>query len=269
MHPATPSLASLQNSSTPPAGSYESDRALQEYLLFHYGASEELLPYEYGPHGALNFAVRCVSGCIQPNRLKPGARALDLGCAVGRSCYELARWCTEVVGVDYSHRFIAAAEQIRSHGSIRYASREEGEKVVERIAHRPAETDWNRIRFEQGDAMNLGNKLGMFEVVLMANLVDRLSDPARCLRSLAGLVQQGGQLVITSPYTWMEEFTPKQNWLCADASGQSRSSLEGMADALGHAFRLERTGDLPFLIREHARKYQWSVAQASCWTRVD
>jgi hypothetical protein len=103
----------------------------------------------------------------------------------------------------------------------------------------------------------------------MANLVDRLSDPARCLRSLAGLVQQGGQLVITSPYTWMEEFTPKQNWLCADASGQSRSSLEGMADALGHAFRLERTCDLPFLIREHARKYQWSVAQASCWTRVD
>ena len=25
--------------------------------------------------------------------------------------------------------------------------------------------------------------------------------------------------------------------------------------------------DLPFLIREHARKYQWSVAQATIWRR--
>jgi hypothetical protein len=25
--------------------------------------------------------------------------------------------------------------------------------------------------------------------------------------------------------------------------------------------------DLPFLIREHARKFQWSVAQASLWKK--
>jgi hypothetical protein len=27
------------------------------------------------------------------------------------------------------------------------------------------------------------------------------------------------------------------------------------------------TKDLPFLIREHARKFQWSVAQATLWER--
>jgi hypothetical protein len=32
-------------------------------------------------------------------------------------------------------------------------------------------------------------------------------------------------------------------------------------------FNLVTTKDLPFLIREHARKFQWSVAQASIWQR--
>jgi hypothetical protein len=31
---------------------------------------------------------------------------------------------------------------------------------------------------------------------------------------------------------------------------------------------LESIRDLPFLLREHARKYQWSVAQASLWRRI-
>jgi hypothetical protein len=32
-------------------------------------------------------------------------------------------------------------------------------------------------------------------------------------------------------------------------------------------FTLARTLELPFLIREHARKFQWSVAQATVWIR--
>jgi 2-polyprenyl-3-methyl-5-hydroxy-6-metoxy-1,4-benzoquinol methylase len=35
-------------------------------------------------------------------------RALDIGCAVGRSSFELARNFKEVVGIDFSHRFVLA-----------------------------------------------------------------------------------------------------------------------------------------------------------------
>ena len=41
-------------------------------------------------------------------------RGLDVGCAVGRSSFELSRLCAEVIAVDYSQTFIEAAEQIRS-----------------------------------------------------------------------------------------------------------------------------------------------------------
>jgi putative 4-mercaptohistidine N1-methyltranferase len=268
MYPAISPQGSTQNSLDVPLNPYESDSALQEYLLFQYGVQEEMLPYENGPHNALDYAVRCVSECVDFARLKKNARALDLGCAVGRSCYELARGCAEVVGIDFSSRFIAAAEKIRRNGSLLYKSLEEGDRTAERVARRPEGIECSRIHFEQGDAMRLRKDLGVFDVVLMANLVDRLSDPKRCLSAIADSMSQGGQLVITSPYTWMEQFTPKQNWLCSSAPDNSRSSLDGIARALGARFRLERTLNLPFLIREHARKYQWSVAQASCWTYI-
>jgi hypothetical protein len=116
--------------------------------------------------------------------------------------------------------------------------------------------------------MNLSSDLGAFDVVLMANLIDRLSEPRRCLVRLPELVRAGGQLIITSPYTWLEEFTPREHWLGGfERHGQRVTTLDGLQAALDGSFELVKTLDLPFLIREHARKFQWSVAQASCWVR--
>jgi hypothetical protein len=43
--------------------------------------------------------------------------------------------------------------------------------------------------------------------------------------------------------------------------------LDGVKKILLPFFDHLRTTDLPFLIREHARKFQWSVAQATVWQR--
>ena len=81
---------------------YESNKLLSEYLLFHYAQDKEVLPADGGwPAGmreALDFAVRTVShfGSEQVGR------SLDLGCAVGRSSFELARHSDEVLGLDFS-----------------------------------------------------------------------------------------------------------------------------------------------------------------------
>jgi len=45
------------------------------------------------------------------------------------------------------------------------------------------------------------------------------------------------------------------------------TTLESLSGLLGRDFGLQRTLDLPFLIREHARKFQWSVAMATVWIR--
>jgi len=247
---------------------YETDRALSEYLLFHYGAAEQILPWPFGPREALHYPERCVREMMDATRVEPAGRALDLGCAVGRSTFELARHCGDVIGIDYSDRFIAVASHLQRQGSITYGIVEEGDLTVPATAVVPAQIDRTRVAFEQGDAQRLRMDLGSFDVVLMANLIDRLGQPRLCLQRLPSLVKPGGQLILTSPYTWMDDYTKRNDWLGGvERDGAMVRTLDTLQRVLGSDFELELTRDLPFLIREHARKYQWSVAQGSRWVR--
>lgn len=247
---------------------YETDRAVSEYLLFHYGLAEQVLPWSFGPADALEYPARCVSACLDVGRLSQGSRALDLGCSVGRSSFELARHCGEVVGVDTSQRFIDVASRLQEQGSLTYAYTEEGRLTTPTTAVVPLGIDRKRVRFERGDAQALRPSLGTFDVVLLANLLDRLPQPRRCLAALPGLVVSGGQLIVTTPCTWLADYTHPGEWLGGfEREGQAVTTLNTLRQVLEPDFDLARTCDLPFLIREHARKYQWSVAQGSVWVR--
>jgi putative 4-mercaptohistidine N1-methyltranferase len=239
---------------------YETPKLLAEYLLFHYGTDDEVLPWPFGPKEALGFAVRSVTRLLDEKRVPQKARALDLGCAVGRSSYELARGCGEVVGVDYSQSFVDAAERIRAAGKLTYARLDEGSAQTELQAVRPEAGEEGRIRFERGDATDLRADVGEFDVVHAANLLCRLSEPQRLLDRLPALVKPGGQLLLTTPCTWLAEFTPPERW-------PQGSTLEWLREKLSPHFVLEHREDLPFLIREHARKFQWSVALGMRWGR--
>lgn len=191
---------------------------------------------------------------------RPRARALDLGCAVGRSAFELSAFCDEVVGIDYSQAFIAAASQLRDEGAVPYERLDEGHLRTALVARRPAGARPQRVVFEQGDAGDLRADLGDFDLVHAANLICRLPDPARLLQRLPLLVRPGGTLVLTTPCTWLGEFTAPMNW-------PAGPTLDWLRLHLDPAFALESVRDQPFLIRETARKFQWSLAQASVWTR--
>jgi putative 4-mercaptohistidine N1-methyltranferase len=240
---------------------YESDRLLHEYLLFHFATPDELLPWPDSPRSALNFPVRTVTELIDATSLSAEATALDLGCAVGRSSFELTAFCDRVIGIDFSHRFIEAANVLVAAGQMPYQRHEEGDRYTVCEAVVPTHLERQRARFEQGDAMALRVDLGSFEVVHAANLLCRLPDPLRCLQRLPDLVKSGGQLLLTTPCTWLEEFTPRDAW------PSQGSTFDWLQHHLGTCFELERRQDMPFLIREHARKYQWSVALASRWRR--
>tara|TARA_R110002096_G_scaffold173997_9_gene349630 strand:- start:3966 stop:4700 length:735 start_codon:yes stop_codon:yes gene_type:complete len=239
---------------------YESNKLLNEYLLFHYGSGDEILEWEFGPKPALNFAVRTVETTFDWDRVAGSARALDVGCAVGRSSFELSKRCSEVIGIDYSQAFVDAAEAIRSTGRLAYERLEEGNVWTHQTAERPDGAKVDAVSFEQGDAMNLRDDLGNFDLVHAANLLCRLTAPKKFLARLPELVNPGGQLVFTTPCTWMDEFTPRENW-------PEGSTLDFLKENLHEAFDFVSSKEMPFLIREHRRKFQWTVAQASIWNR--
>jgi len=244
-------------------GFYESDAAVEQYLLFHYGTPEQICPLLPEARTACGFSARCVSESLRRIVLQKRTRALDLGCAVGRSSFELGRHFDTVVGVDFSGRFIAAAERMREERAVTVRVPGESSAIDELRLELPPDLRTDHVRFERGDACALRADLGTFDFVLMANLIDRLADPGKCLASLPGLVDSGGWLVVTSPYTWLEEYTPRDKWL----DGGGRGALSALKERLTPAFSFREAFDLPFLIREHRRKYQWSVAEGSVWQR--
>jgi putative 4-mercaptohistidine N1-methyltranferase len=243
------------------SGFYESDDAVAQYLLFHYGTPEQICPLLPDARGACGFPLKCVSESLRHIDLRKRGRALDLGCAVGRSSLELGRHFDEVLGIDFSARFVAEARRMLIEGSATVRVPREG-AVCDEVHLELPKAAAGTIRFEQGDACALRPDLGSFDFVLMANLIDRLPDPAKCLARLPDLLSPNGWLVITSPYTWLEEYTPRDKWLDA-----GHGTLAALQEKLSPAFDQRHVFDLPFLIREHRRKYQWSIAEVSLWQR--
>lgn len=251
------------------SGVYETARALSEYLLLHYGEPNQVLPYPSGPENALNFPARCVSECLDLDRLPHAARALDVGCAVGRATFELARFCESATGIDASRHFIRAALDLKRHGHIGFDLPDEGVLTTRCQVRVPDDIDRTHAHFEQGDAMHLHAELAGFDVVLAANLICRLPEPMKFLDATTRLVRRGGQLILTTPCTWLEEFTHHTKWLGGFLNDDDEPvhTLDGLHAALDENFELIRTHDMPFLIREHRRKFQWSVALATIWVR--
>ena len=236
---------------------YETERLLAEYLLFHYGNSDEILPASApaGMKDALDFAVRTT------RHFSPGpvARTLDLGCAVGRSTYELSRESDETIGIDFSHNFIRAAAAL-ADGPLPYERLDEAHRHTTLLARLPAGLPAGKVAFETGDAMRLRSDLGAFDRVHAANLLCRLTEPRLLLDRLPDLVKPGGELVLATPCTWLGEYTPPENW-------PEGSTLEWLKSSLGDHFEPLHHCDEPFLIRETARKFQWTASMVSKWRR--
>lgn len=241
---------------------YESGILRDWYLLFHYGSADQIL------HGigfdTAGLPPRCLEFPVATAEMatggEPCARALDLGCAVGRSTFELTRHADEVIGIDFSASFIDCARQIRSGETVayhRYAEMHQRE-----LLQVEADPEWRMTRadFRTGDAMHPDPGLGSFDVVHAANLLCRLSDPARFLEALPGLVSPGGRLLLATPASWLETYTPRE-------SQPHGATLDFIAAKIGNAFVLESVAEVPFLIREHRRKYQLSTSQTSVWIR--
>jgi putative 4-mercaptohistidine N1-methyltranferase len=186
--------------------------------------------------------------------------ALDLGCAVGRCSFEMARHFKDVVGIDYSREFIDNAKALQTTGERMYWRKDSGAEGVSLAAKVDQAIDRSRIRFEQGDACALPLHLKYFDAVLMSNVLCRLPNPVACLERMQGtnaLVKKGGVLVMTTPFSWLEEYTPKSHWL---------DGINGVKKVLTE-FELVHQEELPFLIREHRRRFEYIITMASVWKR--
>ena len=90
-----------------PEAMYESDAAVSQYCEAHFGKTYYNVP---------NFMAQCAAVASSMRRAARGGRRLDLGCAVGRAVFELAREFEFVTGIDFSARFIRIAHAAQGEG---------------------------------------------------------------------------------------------------------------------------------------------------------
>ena len=242
---------------------YETDELLNQYMAFHFGADYFDVP---------NFPARCAELCIELMGARPRRKALDLGCAVGRSTFELAKSFETAVGIDLSSKFVDAAARLQAGETLPYLVHEQGELVQTlqfSLADLALNIDNSQVSFEVGDACNLGEQHRHYDLIFAGNLIDRVNDPAAFLRDLPARLVPGGLLVICSPYTLLTDYTPRQNWIGGFvADSKPRTVLDGMHAVLDPHFDLvTQPRNVPFVIRETSRKFQHSLAEMTVWER--
>jgi 5-histidylcysteine sulfoxide synthase/putative 4-mercaptohistidine N1-methyltranferase len=261
---------------------YETSMLVDQYLGLHYpdsGASDgvpAILSHENTPDHALAFPQRVARKLKSLEPSFTNGRVLDLGCAVGGSSFELsALGFKEVVGIDFSEAFIDVAERMRQGEKLNFKVPVEGDITRELLAELPANIDGDaraRVSFQVGDACRLPKDLGKFDGAVLANLLCRLPEPLACLDGLSAAINQGGIALIVTPFSWKDEFTHRSKWLGGfpdPVSGEPISSKETLrVEMEKRGFVKVHEEQMPLIIREHQRKYQYIVSEATAWRKM-
>jgi len=240
---------------------YESDELVSQYCEFQYGDTH---------FGVENFAIS--SANVAKKFTINTRKALDLGCATGRTSYELAKSFDIVEGIDFSVRFVQVGSKLKDDGYVAFSVKQEGEISLNKkvtIEELGYETLKDKVQFWQGDACNLKSNFSNYDLIMATNLIDRLYNPRLFLDSVNERLNEDGILVITSPYTWQESSTNRELWLggFVNEDAEEVRTLKSLENILADKFELIHTQDLEFVILETARKFQHTISQVSVWKK--
>jgi putative 4-mercaptohistidine N1-methyltranferase len=257
---------------------YESKKMIGEYMIsnYYYSSPEKTLFGNSQLDFEMNYkdfntkiAEHAVNYYLQHNNLNKiddlNLKALDLGCGVGKSTFELAKSFKQVTGLDYSKSFIDICNTLKETGQFDYEYKIHCENYQKATAVIDPDIDRTRVKFIHGDACNLPNELGPFDLIILVNLVDRLQNPRQCLIDLHNKLSYNGVLIISSPFTWMEEYTPKEFWIGGKDGVSTFDALKELME--GFCFNLADQRLVSMIIREHSLKYQLNLSMMTVWTK--
>ena len=246
------------------ANPYNADATVNLYIHFHY--SNEV--YFNVPNYPKAVAQIAINNTPPEQRL----RALDLGCATGRTSFELAKEFKHVTGIDYAQRLIDVAVEFQKNKKLEWTVCNHGD-IMDSFNCSTQELGLsdemlNRIEFAKGDAHKLLAQYTDYNVVVACNLIDRLHSPLLFLENVHRILAQNGILILLDPYTWLEEYTEKNKWIGAKYIDNAPvSTFDALKKVLAPTFDFIKEQDVPFVIRETARKYQHTLAHCTVWKK--
>ena len=142
---------------------------------------------------------------------------LDMGCAVGRTTYELADHLQRpVVGIDLDISLLRRAQQIHASGIVEYPLRRTGlayDRHTFSVANQYSQTVKANIDFWCCDVTALPFSDNLFSFTSSLNVLDCVHSPLTALQEIERTLEHTGRCVLASPYDWSTSATPTEAWI--------------------------------------------------------
>lgn len=254
----------------------------QENFMYQIDETEaQMLEFNYGEEvfAVKNWGQRCAELCKQVFAVNSGEQAksrrvLDIGCTVGRTSFELAKYFDEVVGLDFSARFFHLAVSLKEKGCLNYFRKTEGE-LNEFINLELNRFDFYPHKekvafFQQPDVCNIDLlKYNGFDLVFAGNLLEKLHESRSFLKKIHLVLADKGIFVLSSTYDWKNEVSNAKNWVGGvKYNAENKTSYEGIKEILRENFEeIEKPVDQQLIIRESCRKFQHYIANFTFWRK--
>lgn len=212
--------------------------------------------------GSIAAIVKIASSLHSP---QSNNSAIDIGCALGRSTFELARVSKGLVlGVDIHAGMIQKAARILQSGRLSYQRRTGGMLFELREFEVPVSDCAERVDFWIMNAARPCIENRAFDCVNMLNVIDCTPAPLDLLRSAAELVARGGVMIIATPFDWSPSVTPIQAWIGGHSPrgffrGDSEEILRSILTPGSHPVSIDgfsivaERRDVPWHVRIHDR----------------
>jgi SAM-dependent methyltransferase/uncharacterized protein YbaR (Trm112 family) len=235
---------------------YNSPAMLSAYQWSHYS---DLI----GDHRASD-AYKKWSSLLPPRR----GLALDVGCAVGRFSFELAKTHRHVIGVDTSIAFIHQARRILARRRLDF------DLIIEGTLTEPrgcSFEDWDvgGVDFIVADAMALPFRSHTFETVATLNLLEKVPEPLQHLKEVNRMLHtERAGFIFSDPFSWDPAVSPTETWLMGTGNGNGDYSRRGI-DTLRRMFAGDfGVFDPPFKITADG-EVSWRIRKtANLWEHI-
>ena len=219
-----------------------------------------------------NFGKRLARVVNDLMKDKPINRVLDLNADTGRLAFELAKYFDDITALDFTARMIRNPIKLQEQGYMRYTMKDEGDLVQYRdvvLADFDLEDVKDKILFMQADAMNLKPNYTGYDLVILPQLLEELSDPKLFLSHIHERINADGYLIIVSSYHWDEEKTKREKWLGGfKQDGEPVTSLDGIKAVLESNFQLKHEPfNLSITVEKNSRVSIHKLLETTIWKR--
>lgn len=213
------------------------------------------------PPGAV---VRCLHAGLQLLKHEVSPPIIDIGCAVGRTTFELgAKYDGLVLGIDLNFSMLQLASRIHRTGSVRYPRRRVG-VVYDRREYSTPFAGASNVDFWACDASALPFSDQTFGFAVGLNVLDCANSPHTVLASIGQSLAAGGQTLLSTPYDWSQVATPLESWIGGHSqrgpgSGASEPLLRSLLTPGQHPQSIDglsiigEIADFPWHARMHER----------------